>query len=234
MLHRTDQDVSFWRDLALSAAGGRAAREPAGGVVLELACGTGRLTLPLARAGVPIVGLDNDPDMLAAAQRRAKAESLSNAPAFLAADMRRFALAQRFPLVFIGYNSLQLLTDRSEMTACLRHARRHLAPGGRVGLEVTDFQVGGADGPPDPRDSDAPIALAEAEGIRLSGTLVHDFATRTSRYRRIFEGPGWRREDELVMRSLDLAELSALLSHAGLTLARTWIAGTTVRALATD
>jgi SAM-dependent methyltransferase len=57
------QDVRFWQDLAR--------RE--GGPVLELGCGTGRITMPVARTGVPVVGVDRSPAMLAYAKQRANA-----------------------------------------------------------------------------------------------------------------------------------------------------------------
>ncbi|HEX9546546.1 MAG TPA: class I SAM-dependent methyltransferase, partial [Acidimicrobiales bacterium] len=57
---RTDGDVAFWLDLATSVPG----------PCLELACGTGRVTHALAGAGIEIIGLDNDPDMLTVANAR--------------------------------------------------------------------------------------------------------------------------------------------------------------------
>jgi SAM-dependent methyltransferase len=215
VLGRLDQDVGFWLDRAREA----------GDPVLELACGTGRLTGALAQRGVDVVGLDNDRAMLAAAV--ASSKSGGSRPVFVAADMRRFALARRFRLVFVAYNSLQLLADLAEMTACLRLAREHLAARGFVGVEVTDFQQGGADG-----DGEPPVVLGEAEGVRLTGSLKHDFATRSSQYRRRFSGDGWAVENEVVVRSLDRAELETVLEHAGLTKVRWSTAGRTVRAIA--
>ena len=76
-------DVDFWLDVVATARPGR---------VLELACGTGRVTLPLAAAGIEIVGIDIDPVMLVAARARSSAEA-GRRPVLVAADMRRFALA---------------------------------------------------------------------------------------------------------------------------------------------
>ncbi len=61
-------DISLYRELALEAAG----------PVVELACGSGRVTVPLARAGVPIVGIDLSPAMVAAARERAMRENVAN------------------------------------------------------------------------------------------------------------------------------------------------------------
>jgi ubiquinone/menaquinone biosynthesis C-methylase UbiE len=217
--------VGFWLEVA--------GQHP--GPVLELACGTGRLTLPLAAALTgdgtrpgTIVGLDRDPNMLHLACRRAAALAPPGRPRFVAADMRHFALAARFALVFVGYNSLQLLNGPDEMLACLTEARRHLAAGGVVGVEVTDFQQGAADGGAATTD----VLLGAADGIRLYGDLVHDLAGRSSRYRRRFVGDGWTVEDEVVVRSLDRGELQRLLAQAGLTATGWWRTGATVRVVA--
>jgi SAM-dependent methyltransferase len=224
VLHRDEQDLAFWWGQAREA----------GNPVLELACGTGRLTQPLADAGVEVVGLDCDPVMLAAAQRRHRRQTASQTqnhrgPLFLAADMRRFALNQRFRLIFVGYNSLQLLTTPGDMVVCLRQARAHLAPGGRIGVEVTDFQVGGADGA---EGVGPPLLLADADGIRLAGTLVHDVGNRTSCYRRHFDGEGWSVEDEVAVRSLNINEVTLMFREAGLTPQRSWAAGPMARIVA--
>ena len=100
------------------------------GPVLELACGTGRLSVPLAEGGVRLVGLDIDPAMLVAARARARRSSW---PLLLAADMRRFALAASFAVVVVAYNSIQLLTDPADAVDCLRAAAAHLSPDGVVG-----------------------------------------------------------------------------------------------------
>lgn len=119
-----------------------------GGPVLELACGTGRLTLPLARDGHEVVGLDASGAMLEAA--RGKAAQLGLRPGFVLGDMRDFDLGRRFGLVVISCNSLAHLTDRDDLRACLAAVRRHLAPGGALAFDVVL---------PDPR------ILAQPEGV---------------------------------------------------------------------
>jgi SAM-dependent methyltransferase len=219
VLGRHHQDLGFWRHLAGET----------GGPVLGLACGTGRLTWPLADAGVDMVGLDIDPVMLAAARRRGlpPRPGGTGLPRWVAADMRHFALARRFALVFVAYNSLQLLAAPADMARCLVRARDHLLPDGSIGVEVTDFQVDGADGPIE----EDPVLLAAAEGICLYGTLVHDFASRTSRYRRRFAGDGWSHVSDVVVRSLNRQELAGLFDEAGLRPCRWEELGATTRAV---
>ena len=79
------------------------ARQQAG-AVLELACGTGQITIPIALNGNPTVGLDRSRAMLDAARKRAAA---ANAPVeFVEGDMRDFALDRDFELIFVARNSL--------------------------------------------------------------------------------------------------------------------------------
>lgn len=112
-------------------------REEAGrwsGPVLELACGTGRLTLPLAQDRDDVVGLDASPAMLAAASRKAAAWGVQ--ASFVLGDMRHFDLERRFGLVIISCNSLGHLTDTADLRACLATVRRHMLPGGVLAFDV--------------------------------------------------------------------------------------------------
>ena len=187
---RTHQDLGFYSALAARVDG----------PVLELACGTGRLTVPLGA-----VGIDNDPVMLAAARRR-------GARRLVCADMRSFSLAGRFAVVAIPYNSLQLLVGDDDLLACLRCAASHLRAGGALALEVTDFQAGAV------TTSAGMELLGSADGVRLRGALVHDFSRRVTTYHRRFEEGGRARVDHVHLRCLHREELEALLAAAGLQL----------------
>ena len=94
---------AFYRDLARQT----------GGPILELACGTGRVTLPLARDGHEVVGLDASPAMLQATQDKADAECVEIA--FVQQDMRAFDLGRRFPLIILCCNSLAHLTTNEDV-----------------------------------------------------------------------------------------------------------------------
>jgi SAM-dependent methyltransferase len=102
--------------------------------VLELACGTGRLTLPIARDGHDVVGLDASRTMLAAAARKS-AESGVRA-SFVLGDMRDFDLGRRFGLVIISCNSLAHLTETEDLRDCFAAVRRHLVSGGVLAFDV--------------------------------------------------------------------------------------------------
>jgi hypothetical protein len=185
----------------------------------------------LSAAGEDVIGLDCDPAMLAIALRRRSGARL------VAADMRRFALHHRFGTVLIPYNSIQLLTDPKDQRACLATAAAHLAEGGVVGLEVTDFQAGATQtvvseevlytGPLDGSDG------GDADEVTLIGDLTHDFVHRMSVYHRRFVGAGWLVDDERAIRSLNRSELGDLLAASGLVPHSWWQQRRVTRVVAT-
>ncbi len=125
-----DHDLPFYRRLA----------QEADGPVLELCAGSGRLTLPLAEAGVAVTGLDVSPLMLAAARRKAAARGVE--AEFVEGDMRYFDLGRRFALIFVPFNSLQVLYTDEDVSCALERIRAHLLPDSRFVFDVFN---------PDPR-----------------------------------------------------------------------------------
>ncbi len=114
-----------------------AARE-AGGAVLEVGCGTGRVLIPTARAGVPITGLDLSTHMLDVCRGRLAAEppAVQDRVRLVEGDMRDFDLGQTFALVTIPFRPFQHLTTVADQIACLCTIHRHLQPGGRLILDL--------------------------------------------------------------------------------------------------
>jgi SAM-dependent methyltransferase len=112
----------------------------AGSPVLELGCGTGRVLLPVAEAGVTIVGLDRAPAMLSIARQkisRLSAETQRRIE-LVEGDMRDFSLAQRFKLVMIPYRAfLHLLTAKDQRRA-LTCIREHLTDNGCLIFNIFD------------------------------------------------------------------------------------------------
>jgi SAM-dependent methyltransferase len=106
--------------------------------VLELGAGSGRLLAALADAKRLLVGLELDRELYRLAKRnlRALPEPKRRAVRVLQADMRAFALPQRFDRVLLPYNALYCLLGRRAALACFRAARRALEPGGTFILDV--------------------------------------------------------------------------------------------------
>jgi SAM-dependent methyltransferase len=123
-------DVSFFRDLAARA----------GGPVLELGCGTGRVAIPLAEAGFDVVGLDRSAPMLAVADRRRRAlpADVRRRLRFVEGDMTDFGLGRRFGLIIAAFRVFMALPDEQSQRTALAAIRRHLRPGGLLSIDIFD------------------------------------------------------------------------------------------------
>lgn len=126
-------DVAYFTDLARGC----------GGPVLELGCGTGRITAPIAEAGVPIVGLDLSPDMLAVARRRLAAlpEDVRNRVTLVEGDMRNPDLEQRCPLIIIPCRAFQHVLTPEDQRTCLLNLRGLLTEDGRLVIDLFDPSI---------------------------------------------------------------------------------------------
>ncbi len=126
--YQSRPDVTFFVDEALAA----------GGPVLEVGCGTGRILIPTARAGVAITGLDLSPHMLAVCRERLAAEDpeVQARVTLVEEDMRFFELGRWFSLITLPFRPFQHLTQVADQLACLRTLGRHLQPDGRLILDL--------------------------------------------------------------------------------------------------
>ena len=120
--YRDRGDVRFYVEEALNA----------NGAVLEMACGSGRVLIPTARAGVTIVGLDASAEMLARCRSSLQQESAETQRRveLIHADMRAFDLGRTFPLVTIPFRAFQHLLTVEDQIACLMSVRRHMSDDG--------------------------------------------------------------------------------------------------------
>jgi SAM-dependent methyltransferase len=126
--YRERQDVAFFVEAA----------QESGGPVLEIGCGTGRILIPTARAGVEVVGLDLSPHMLQVCRERVQRESedVQSRIQLVQADMRSFSLAQSFKLVTTPFRPFQHLTTVDDQLSCLVNIHRHLVEDGRLILDI--------------------------------------------------------------------------------------------------
>jgi SAM-dependent methyltransferase len=118
------EDIAFYVDLAIES----------GGPVLELGVGSGRVAVPTALAGVPVVGIDLSPDMLDLAWARALPHGAN--VRLVRADMRDLPDLGRFALVTVPFRALLHLRDDHERLSVLSAARERLLPGGRLAFDV--------------------------------------------------------------------------------------------------
>jgi ubiquinone/menaquinone biosynthesis C-methylase UbiE len=108
-----------------------------GGPILDLACGTGCVAFPLARAGFDITAVDSAPAMLAIARDKQRTSGLEHLR-FIRGRMARFDLGRRFGLAIIAYRAFQHLLTAREQRSCLEHVRRHLRRRGRLIVHLFD------------------------------------------------------------------------------------------------
>ena len=121
------RDVPFWRRVALSSQGH----------CLELGCGTGRVTFPLARDGVRVVGIDRSAEMLHRAALRKRRLRKKQSIELVRGDIRYLPFPSgTFPLVIAPYGILQSLLREKDLAATLTAVHDVLAPGGMFGLEL--------------------------------------------------------------------------------------------------
>jgi SAM-dependent methyltransferase len=207
-----DTGVAFYAALA----------QESGGPVLELACGTGRVGIPLAQLGFALTGLDIVPGMLALARRKS-----AGLPArWLEGDARAFDLGKRFRLIFITGNAFQGFLTRADQEALLGCVRAHLHNEGLFAFETRN-----------PRPDAIATHLEEQESaryteqhrrsgrdVRVSKSQVYDPASQIlqwTTYRRWHEdGKEQTTVTRIALRFTGPQELAGLLHNAGFAILR--------------
>lgn len=203
------------------------------GPVLELGCGTGRVSLAIAEAGIPVIGLDLDRAMVdvAEAKRRAAAGAARRHARFVRADMRAFAFRRGFARILAPFRSFQTLLRVPDQLAALSCAHESLRPDGRLVFDVFT---------PDPGSvaaaSDAPSPLGrtgrsfrDETGETVERVSVRfDPATQTAELayaydRRADGGSRMDREYETMrVRWFHRYEMEHLLARAGFAVEAVW------------
>lgn len=107
-----------------------------GGRVVELAVGTGRIAVPIAQAGIPVIGVDESPGMLERAHDHAAREGVSGLLDLRVGDMREPPVPERVPLVIVPFRSLLHMPDETEKLRVLRAAAALLVGGGHLVFDV--------------------------------------------------------------------------------------------------
>ena len=108
-----------------------------GSPVCELACGAGRLAIPMAEHGIEIVGMDLSATLIQHANERLKSlpARVAQRARFIQGDLRRFNIGKRFPFIFIFFGGFEHLTERTDQSNSLECIREHLEPGGLLEIE---------------------------------------------------------------------------------------------------
>ncbi|ONH25991.1 class I SAM-dependent methyltransferase [Pseudofrankia asymbiotica] len=128
-------DVEFYRDLLAGTSG----------EILEPAVGTGRILIPLLRAGLRVRGYDSSSSMLAICRDNCAASGLD--PVLFEADMVTFKEPAAFAAIAIPTGSFALVTGRERAAQALRNLRESLRPGGRLIVDVEPLEQSTSPGP---------------------------------------------------------------------------------------
>ena len=208
-------DIGLWLELARQSA-----LLAPGSPILDLGCGTGRVSLALAAAGHEVLALDVDAGLLQALRARAEGLPVTT----VHADARSFELPQaELGLCIAPMQTIQLLGGAHGRLQLLAHARAHLRPGGvlacAIVTEAEEFDVSRGDLGPGPE-----VARTESEiyASRPMSVKVRSGAVRIERMRRILSSAGGRpavevsaEENVIELDVLTAAQLAAEAAEAG-------------------
>ena len=155
-------DLDVWRSLA----------EDAGGAVLDLGCGTGRVALDLAAQGFDVMGVDNDPELVDALSGRARDRGLHVDA--VAADVRSFEVGSLFALAISPMQVVQLLGGRDGRARMLASVRGHLDVGGVFAAALANPFEDWSDEEslpplPDVREEDGWVYSSTPTGVHRAG-----------------------------------------------------------------
>lgn len=191
-------------------------RIPAGQHVLELGCGTGRVSIELAREGRKVTGLDISRPMLEVASQ--KAHEAGVGIELLEADCRNFLLNKGFPWVIFPFNSFCHLHDLSSIEGCLRSVVNHLEPDGRFILDLVNptYELLTCSPDDNPAVAEFPDTLGRGQ-IVIREFAVYDELAQIKRITWTYWlGDGLVKTTHLNMRLFYPQEIDGLLHYNGL------------------
>jgi SAM-dependent methyltransferase len=209
--HYDLQNRDYVNDIPFYLRKARQYSEP----VLELACGTGRITIPIAEQGIDITGLDISEPLISYAKKKAKEKGVT--VEWAKADCRNFKLDRKFNLIFFPFNSIAHLHDLESIKSCFSCVKMHLKDEGRFIIDIfnprLDILI---------RDLSMRYPVAEYPDPKGKGTVViaennlYDTATQINRIKWYYKiGSEPEVVKELNMRIFYPQEIDALLHYNG-------------------
>ena len=198
-----DDDIPFYNKWA----------KDANGDVLELCCGTGRITIPLALSGINITGLDISDSMLEKARSKSDEKVLSIN--FVKGDMTDFNLNKKYSLIFIPFNSLQNIYKLEDVESIFRNIKRHLSNDGIFILDIFNPDIALMYERTDKTIEQSRFVDKLGREIVIKETIKYDAASQVNRVRWIHVIDGVETIQNLDMRCFYPQEMDALLKYNG-------------------
>ena len=183
--------------------------------VLELACGTGRITIPIAEKGYDVTGLDISEPMLEHAKE--KAENRGVEVDWVKADCRDFQLNKKFNLIIFPFNAIAHLHDLESINACFSRVKEHLTDNGRFIVDFFNPRLDYLLRDPDKRRPIVQYPDPDGKGtVEIEEVNVYDVATQVNLVKWYYKIEDKEEIMELNMRIFYPRELDALLTLNGL------------------
>lgn len=187
-----------------------------GGPVLEIACGSGLVTIPIARLGLETTGVDLATSMLAHARKKTEAQGVS--VRWVEADARSFDLGTKFQFILLTGNAFQAFLKREDQEALLASVKRHLTPHGIFAFETRNPSGHDLSNQPE-EEFDQSYTSVEGYRVSVSFTQNYDPLAQVmywTSYRRWNDGErDHKKETHIACRFTHPQELETLLHYNG-------------------
>ena len=215
----SDTGINFYTALA----------QKTGGSVLEIACGTGRVSIPIAQLGFSVTGLDIVPGMI----ERARRKSVGLPTRWIVDDARTFDLCEQFRLIFLTGNAFQAFLTNTDQETLLQRVYAHLHDEGLFAFETRNPIFSHSQIPEglfvpletNEEEQDwSPFIDTSGREVRVSRTYVYDHVAQIhhwTTYKRWYEGEEERTKiTRIALRYTFPQELTALLYYNGFSIER--------------
>lgn len=201
-----------------------------GGRVLEIACGTGRLVVPIAERGAIVVGVDSSPPMLTRARAKlgGVASEVSDRVTLIAGDMRDFDAGAEFDLALVAVKSFGYMIERRDQQRALANIARHVRPGGLVVFDLLNPTIEWLSMPDGAVRQDLCEQRPNGSTVMRTETAVStDWAAQVRQMRSVYEtvspdGSAVKTIVEWPLRYTFRHEAELLMERAGLEIADVW------------
>lgn len=199
-----DIDIPFYSKWCKKAAG----------PVLELCCGTGRLTIPLSEQGVDITGFDISDSMLEKAKKKAS-DLKVNRPSFINGDMRNFNFDKKFKLIFIPFNSLQCIYTIEDVETIFSNVKKSLDNRGYFIFDIFNPSIHLMVEREKEYQEMSRYKMDNGDQVIVSEKCFYDSANQVNRVKWLYDINGEKIINNLDMRCFYPLEMDVLLKYNG-------------------